>query len=100
MRESVPDVLVRCHVRVLDPSGEAIWSRDQSIKTSTSGSFGLESVPRDEVVGEYLKKRPWKVVFGWLVEAGVPRYVFTEDADRGLGETELRSSGPVMVRAP
>lgn len=100
MRESVPDVLVRCHVRVLDLGGEAIWSRDQSIKTSTSGSFGLESVPRGEIVGEYLRKRPWKVVFGWLTEAGVPRYVFTEDADSGLGESELRSSGPVMVRSP
>ena len=100
MTDSVPDELVRCKVEVLGTDGKPIWSREKSAKTSTSGHFGLESIPQDEQVGEYIKKRPWKMVFSWLTASGVPRFIFPENADSGLGETELRSSGPVTVRSP
>jgi hypothetical protein len=95
----VPDMLIRCKVAILS-NDETLWSTKRSIKTSNSGHFGYNSIPSNDGVEAFLEKRPWNAMFHWLEELPLPSYLFPEDACQGLGTTELRETGRVMVRSP
>lgn len=87
--ESVPKQKIQYSVTITR-GGTKVWSRSGEVD---NGAFGFVRVSKDKTTAQYLSEMMWDRLTATVSGQGLPKYVMTDEAAKGLGTSWFTAQG-------